>query len=122
MDISLFQNPFQTNLDALDRAGGAGAMGAPALPKEKIHVRMQDQKNRKLTLIEGMDDDLDLKRIAKALKKAFSCSTAVQYDKKTDREVILIQGDHRMAVKEWLLFQQILTEKEAKERLVLHGF
>lgn len=91
------------------------------LTKEKIHIRLQDQKNRKLTIIEGLDNDLDQKRISKAMERAFSCSSKVNVD--TDgNEVIVLQGDQRMNVKEWLLAQEILTQQEAKERLVLHGF
>ena len=93
----------------------------PAAPKEKIHIRMQTNKNRTLTILEGLDDDLDQHRIAKALKRVLSCASSVQIDKE-GREVIQLQGDHRLNVKDWLIEQQILTEKEAKERLVLHGF
>jgi translation initiation factor 1 len=110
-------NPF----GASDDPFAVGAVKEMELPKEKIHVRIQDQKKRKLTLIEGLDDDLDQHRIAKAMKKAFSCSSTVHIDKE-GRDVIMLQGDQRSNVKEWLLAQQILTEKEAKERLVLHGF
>lgn len=94
---------------------------APAGPKEKIHVRMNKQGRRCVTLIEGLDEDLDQVRIARAMKKAFSCASKVQKDKH-DNEVIFLQGDQRMMVKEWLLFQEILTSKEAAERLVLHGY
>ena len=90
-------------------------------PKEKIHVRMNKQGSRCVTLIEGLDEDLDQKRIAKAMKKAFSCSSTVQKDK-VGNDVILLQGDQRMSVKDWLLAQEILTAKEGVERLVLHGY
>jgi translation initiation factor 1 len=90
-------------------------------PKGNIHVRMNKQGSRYITMIEGLDSDLDQQRIAKAMKKAFSCSTSVQKDKEGN-EVILLQGDHRMHVKEWLLAQEILTAKEASERLMLHGY
>lgn len=91
------------------------------LSKEKIHVRIQDQKKRKLTIIEGLDSDLDQERIAKAMKRVFSCSSKVNKDL-AGNEVIVLQGDQRLNVKEWLLAQEILTQQEAKERLVLHGF
>ena len=94
---------------------------AVAGPKEKIHVRMNKQGRRCVTLIEGLDDDLDQVRIARAMKKAFSCASKVQKDKH-DNEIIFLQGDQRMLVKEWLLAQEILTVKEASERLVLHGY
>ena len=91
------------------------------LSKEKIHVRLQDQKNRKLTIIEGLDEDLDQERIAKAMKRVFSCSSKVNKDL-NGNDVIVLQGDQRMNVRDWLLAQEILTAQEVKERLVLHGF
>ncbi len=90
-------------------------------PKGPIHVRYHKQGPRALTLIEGLDEDLDQVRIAKAMKKAFSCSSSVQKDK-DGRDVIQLQGDQRKAVKDWLLAQEILTVKEGAERLVLHGY
>ena len=91
-----------------------------ALQKGKIHVRFQKTGPRSITIVEGLDEDLDQKRIAKAMKKAFSCSSSIQNDA-DGNEVIQLQGDQRESVKEWLIDQQILTEKEAKDRLVLHG-
>ena len=111
-------------------SGGLGFNSSPSLPlqtplmempKGPIHVRMNKQGSRFITMIEGLDHDLDQRRIAKAMKKAFSCSTTVQKDK-LGNDVILLQGDHRMHVKEWLLAQEILTAKEGTERLVLHGY
>jgi len=89
--------------------------------KSKIHVRFQKTGPRSITLIEGLDSDLDLKRIAKAMKKHFSCSSSIQTDR-DENEVIQLQGDQRENVKDWLIAQEIITEKEVKERLVLHGF
>jgi translation initiation factor 1 len=108
-------DPFGSSFDSPSRQPFAGG------PKENIHVRMNKQGSRCVTLIEGLDEDLDQKRIAKAMKKAFSCSATVQKDK-IGNDVILLQGDQRMSVKEWLLAQEILTVKEGVERLVLHGY
>lgn len=123
--LSLYKNmdAAAIGLVAFDPFAGLGVNQtiAPAGPKEKIHVRMNKQGSRFVTLIEGLDDDLDQVRIARAMKKAFSCASKVQRDKH-DNEVIFLQGDHRMKVKEWLLFQEILTPKEAEERLMLHGY
>lgn len=88
--------------------------------KEKIHLRYQKNGPRAITILEGLDDDLDQPRIAKAMKKAFSCACTVHKDR-VGREVIQLQGDQRMMVREWLLAQEILTEKDAAERLVIHG-
>lgn len=88
--------------------------------KGKIHIRFQKNGNRSITLIEGLDEDLDQKRIAKALKKALQCASSVHEDK-LHGEVIKLQGEHCQAVKEWLVAQEILTAAEAKERVVIHG-
>lgn len=88
--------------------------------KSKIHIRFQKNGNRSITLIEGLDEDLDQKRIARALKKALQCASSVHEDK-LHGEVIKLQGDHCQAVKEWLIAQEILSPAEAKDRLVIHG-
>jgi translation initiation factor 1 len=86
----------------------------------KIHIRIQQMGRKRLTMIEGLDDDLDLKRISRALKKLLSCSATVVSDEKCG-DIIQLQGDQRDAVRAWLVESEILTEKEAKERVVIHG-
>ena len=87
----------------------------------KIHVRTQQMGRKWITVIEGMDDDLDLKRIARAMKGEFHCSAAVTKDEDTGAEYIKLSGDQKTRVREWLIAAEILTEQEATERLVLHG-
>ena len=89
------------------------------LRTSKIHIRLISGK-RSLTTIEGLDDDLDLNRISRAMKRQFSCSVVVQLDK-DENEVIQLQGDHRSAVYAWLIAAEVMTEKEAKERVIIHG-
>ena len=83
----------------------------------KIHIyHRQQSKARSTTTIEGLDDDLDLEKICKYMRKAFSCNGTV-----LEGKVIHLQGDQRDTICEWLVKEEVLTEKEAKERLVLHG-
>lgn len=119
MDLS---DPFGKQADPFANASLFGAAQAiqSVVLKGKIHIRYHKQGPRALTLIQGLDDDLDQVRISKAMKKAFSCSTSVQKDK-DGKEIIQLQGDHRLSVRSWLLEQEILTTKEAQERLVMHG-
>jgi translation initiation factor SUI1 len=87
---------------------------------EKIHIRVIQRNTRScITLLEKMDDDLDLNRICKAMRRAFNCNGNV---KKTEQgeEVIQLQGDQHETIRAWLLEQEILTAKEAEERLVVH--
>jgi len=88
----------------------------------KIHIRLQIRNKKKcITILEGLDDDLDEKRICRHMRKSFNCNGAVLEDKDTDSLIIQFQGDQRQNIKDWLIAQEILTEKEAKERLVIHG-
>lgn len=89
--------------------------------KGKIHVRTKQMGKRWLTTIEGLDDDLDLVRIARALKKTLHCAASVERDMETDMEVIQLQGNQREFVRDWLVENEVITEKEAKERIVVHG-
>jgi translation initiation factor 1 len=86
----------------------------------KIHVRVQQMGRKWITTIDGLDDDLDLKRIARAMKKTLHCSVIVVSNEE-EEEVIQLQGDQREFIKEWLVVNEVLSEKEAKERMVIHG-
>jgi translation initiation factor 1 len=97
-------------------------LGLDTEPKGKIHVRFQKTGPRSITLIEGLDEDLDLKRIAKAMKKGFSCASSIHIDEKTTESYIKLQGDHRDNVREWLLKEKIVEASEAKERIIVHGY
>jgi translation initiation factor 1 len=86
----------------------------------KIHLRLQQQGRRALTIIQDLDEDLDFKRICKDMRKKFNCNGSVVKDEKMG-EIIQLQGDQRDNVKEWLIKNEILSQKEATERLVVHG-
>ena len=91
------------------------------LTKSKIHIRVQQRNGRKcITTIEGLEDDLDTKRICKAMKGAFNCNGNVIADEEKG-DVIQLQGDQRDNSRLWLLEQQIIG-KEEKDRIVIHGF
>lgn len=88
---------------------------------KKIHIRTRQNGKKWVTLIEGLDDDLDLKRIARAMKSAFHCSATACVDEKTDGEYIKLSGNQRDIIRDWLVDNEVLTEKEAAQRIVLHG-
>jgi translation initiation factor 1 len=103
--------------------GGAGSALDPFSggSKDKIHIRMQQRNGRKCTTsIQGLEDDLDLKRICKAMKKMFNCNGSIETDKEFG-EVIQLQGDQRENAKKWLIEQDIIPAADAEERLVVHG-
>ncbi len=119
MAVNLEFNPLGSGWNDLDIQ--AAATGIQHNYTQKIHVRVQ-QLNKKsfITTIAHMDDDLDLKRISRAMARAFSCSGTIIQNKEYG-EVIQLSGDQRENVKAWLIEMQILTPAEAKERLILHG-
>ena len=81
---------------------------------------MQQRNGKKcITTISNLENDLDLNRICKALKKLFDCGGSVETDR-IGNEVIQLQGDHRSKCKEWLLKQEIVSKSEA-ERIIVHG-
>ena len=67
--------------------------------------------------VQGLDDDLDLKKICKALRKNLQCNGALVKDKEYG-EVIQLQGDHRQKVRDFLVDQEICQ----KDQVVIHGF
>lgn len=88
----------------------------------KIHIRVQQRNGRKcITTLQGLDTDLDIKRIGKAMKKHFNCNGNLVEDP-DQGEILQFQGDQRENIRAWLLAQGILTATEATERLVTHGF
>ena len=100
--------------DAFDEVNKAEGMGTG----NKVHIRVQQRNRRKCILtIQGLDDDLDLKKICKALRKNLQCNGAVVKDKEYG-DIIQLQGDHRAVVQEFLVDQEIIT----KDQLVVHGF
>merc|ERR1711979_121400 len=83
-----------------------------------IHVRIQQRNGRKtLTTVQGLSDELDLKKIVKACKKEFACNgTVVEHSEYG--EVIQLQGDQRTKIVDWLAANGIAKKSQIK----LHGF
>lgn len=86
----------------------------------KIHLRLTKLGSKCITIIEGLDEDLDLKRITRAMKKFFCCAVTVKKDENDD-DIIQLQGDHRTDVVSWLVANEVLTKAEADDRIVVHG-
>lgn len=88
------------------------------LIKNKYHIRVQQRNGRKcITTLAGLEEDLDLKRLCKAMREAFSCNGNVV----AEEGVIQLQGDQRENIKQWLLDQEIVRKNEL-DRIVVHGF
>lgn len=92
--------------------------GNAIMPGVEVHIRIQQRSSRKaITSVTGLPDDLDLKRIAKTLRKRCKCSCSAKQHKDWG-QVILLQGDHRLAVREFLVKHDICM----KEQVILHGY
>lgn len=97
---------------------GTGA----TVSKNKYHIRVQQRNGRKcITTLDGLEEDLDLKRICKAMREAFSCNGNIVMKEGEEEGVIQLQGDQRENIKQWLLEQEIILKNEA-DRIVVHGF
>ena len=106
--------PLSPRADAFAEAYG----GENGQQVEKVHIRIQQRNRRKCVCsITGLAEDLDLKRICRALKKNFKCNGAVVKDDEWG-EVIQIQGDHRQGVLKFLVGEEIVS----KDMVVMHGF
>lgn len=86
----------------------------------KIHVRTQQMGKKWITTIEGLDTDLDQTRIAGAIKRSLHCAASVEKSP-DETEFIKLSGNQREFLRDWLVSNEVLTEKEAKDRLMLHG-
>jgi|TARA_B110000211_G_C14020529_1_gene527448 translation initiation factor 1 len=84
---------------------------------QMVHIRIQSRTTRKSILtISGLDDDLDLKKICRFLKKNLRCNGAVVNNKQYG-DVIQLQGDHREIVKQFLVDNDICLDNQ----IIIHG-
>lgn len=86
-----------------------------------IHIRIQQRNGRKtLTTVQGLSKKFDLKKILKVIKKKFACNGTIVND--TDMgEVIQLQGDKRVDVKEFLVDKDEGLGLNA-DTIKVHGF
>ena len=81
-------------------------------------LHYQQRTARKcLTIIQGLPDDLDYKKILRAYKKLFNCNGTIVEDEEMGT-VIQLQGDKRKDVALFLLEEGIANREEIK----IHGY
>ena len=84
--------------------------------KQKIHIRKTQRNGRKcMTTIEGLADELDLKKITRALKRIFKCNGAIVKDT-DENKIIQLSGDQRENVKDFLVSEEI----EKNDDVIIH--
>ena len=82
----------------------------------KVHLRKSQRNGRKcITIIEGLESDLDIKKITKALKKIFQCNGAIMKDE-SENEIVQLSGDQREKIKDFLVNEEICQ----LEDIVIH--
>ncbi len=79
-----------------------------------IHIGIKQRNGKKvITLIENLDKlQLDLEKIAQVLRKKFHCASVVK------NNVIELQGDHRVGVKQFIIDENIVESKY----IIFHGY
>jgi len=105
--------------DALDRVGGGIVEeGQKDRMSNMIHIQFQQRTTRKcISIIQGLPDDLDFKKLVRHFKKMWNCNgTVIQHEEWG--QVIQMQGDIRKAVAKFLIDEGIALKEEIK----IHGF
>lgn len=69
-----------------------------------IHINIWRKGRKKVTLISGIEKDIDYKKILKYLKKHLATAGKINTDKVTKEPLILLFGDHREEMREFLHF------------------
>jgi translation initiation factor 1 len=85
--------------------------------KNLCHIRLQQRNGRKsLTIIQGLNQKLNIDKITKILKKVFCCNGCIINDENLGK-IIQLQGDQRENVIKFFLEEKIVSKKLLK----IHG-
>ena len=99
------------DLDNLDKKI---AFDEEDLAIKNVYIKYVKRNGAKcITLVEGLESDLNIKAIIKTFKKRFNCNGSIQKDK-DDYDVIQLSGDQRINVKNFLIEEEINKEFEIK--------
>lgn len=83
-----------------------------------VHIWVRQRTGRKyITEVNGLAEDLNLKKIIKCWRHIFHVSVAKAINSK-DEKIIRLQGDQRDGIFNFLLEEKIIT----KEYIKVHGF
>ncbi|KAJ1977339.1 Eukaryotic translation initiation factor eIF-1 [Dimargaris cristalligena] len=105
------------NFETYDPFADIGEENVTKQP-DNIHIRIQQRNGRKtITTIQGLNKELDMKKLLKAFKKIFACNGSIIKDEEHG-EIIQLQGDQRNGSAEFLVSEGITK----KELVKIHGF
>jgi translation initiation factor SUI1 len=83
-----------------------------SLSKNMVTISVQKRNGRQcITNIIGLENDLDLKKITKYLKKKHNCNGAILNDKQFG-EIITLSGDQKEQVYNFLIEEEINKKDE----------
>lgn len=86
------------------------------LSKQKIHLRLIQRNARcSMTIIEGLDKKINLKKLLTYLKTILNCGGNIVMGEETAS--IKLSGDHRNKVRDFLITSKIAD----KEDIIVHG-
>jgi translation initiation factor SUI1 len=83
---------------------------------KKVHLFLDTRKKR-VTVMKNLDEDLDEKLICRALRKVLNCQAFLSRDKRMKETIMVVQGDKRFEIEQFLIRQKIYTP----ERVEVHG-
>ena len=82
-----------------------------------IHIRVKQRNGRKcITTIQGLNAEIDMKKVLKACKKSMNCNGTVVDDEKMG-QVIQLQGDKREEFKKFIVENELAEANTIK----VHG-
>ncbi len=89
-------------------------------PRSTIHIRLQQRNGKKtITLIEGLAEDLDLKKILRAMKKTFQTNCAILHPDE-DKTILQLNGDQRENARTFFTKYKIWESPDPP--IKIHGF
>ena len=90
----------------------------PNLSNSKIHIRIQQINGKKsITSATGIPSNQDFEKMLRTLKKSLSCNGCIKTDTETGGNVIQLQGDKRVSIRDYLIDKGICL----KEDIIIHG-
>jgi translation initiation factor 1 len=89
-------------------------------PLSNIHIRLQQRNGKKMiTIIEGLAEDLDLKKVLRALKNTFQTNGAILRPEE-DTAILQLNGDQRENVRSFFTRYKIWEPPDPP--IKIHGF
>tara|TARA_B110001452_G_scaffold45423_1_gene34711 strand:+ start:1444 stop:1803 length:360 start_codon:yes stop_codon:yes gene_type:complete len=115
MDIANLGAANDPFADAGDPFGDKKKDAEPEANADLIHIRVQQRNGRKcITTVQGLDPQIDLKKIMKVFKKAHCCNGTIVEDEAMG-QVLQFQGDQRDAVVTFLVDNELADKGKIKK-------